>query len=437
MCKWVMCYCFNGKRWRLYDAMKEYRQKIHVAKLVAFLAAVLCFIIGCEHCRVVAIAKVKDCGSVVMTRNRYKLVALKVGTQGENHEVTSANVEWQGSNDLNEKLIEAMPQVFADDGIPFALRRTLFPHEYLYPWTVVCPYILSLTTLPMFNSSEYRYQYTVDVVDVPNAHAKFEGYARIDSAATTVTPFPLLFYIGDIGTPDGYENCRKYSRHRVDFFGDTIIGETYANINMCLSEALAYGIAATLKQMEDDGVIDANCKSVAKTAGQPKEDAVVGAKMELVDFKRESGYDHRYSFILRLAGVDLSLRESREIQNAMRTMIREDYLASFPFARRDLLVVDFSQYLFDKGQITGRAVVLTLRVISLEYDPNSRRGVMGVRLGPNQYEDARMYVRKNIEELVRDKNIALVAGKIPPDATFYLLGETLRDDVMEVEFRTE
>lgn len=409
---------------------------VFVPRVLLMMAVVWCTI-GCEHRRIMGIVNVKDIGPTIVTKNRYRLVGLKIDTKGANYEMTSANVNWQRENDWLNKLIEVMPQVFAEDGIPVVIRQTAYPPVKSYEWSMSCPYVISLTTLPAFVSSEYRSQWSVDVVDGPKAHAKFEWYTRNDSAFTTITPFPLLLYVGDIGTPSGYENCRKHTRHSVEFFGSTIIGATHADSMSCIDEAMAYGIAATLKQMEDDGLIDLNYKAVAKAGESSKKEAVVGEKMELLDFKREPGYEHHYSFALRFWGEDVSLRESRGIQKAMRAMIREDYVASFPSAKQDLLVVDFPQYMFDKGHITGRAVVLTLRILSLEYDPNSRRGVIGIRVGPNQYEDARIYVRKSIEELVRDKNIALVTGKIPPNATFYLLDETLRDNIMKVEFRTE
>ena len=47
-------------------------------------------------------------------------------------------------------------------------------------------------------------------------------------------------------------------------------------------------------------------------------------------------------------------------------------------------------------------------------------------------------MRRNIETLARDKNIALVTGEIPPNARFYSLGESLKDgNILEIEFKTE
>ena len=91
-----------------------------------------------------------------------------------------------------------------------------------------------------------------------------------------------------------------------------------------------------------------------------------------------------------------------------------------------------------EGRVEGRAVVLSVSVVSLKYDPNTRKGILAAKVGANQYEDARNWIRKNIETLARDKNIALTTGEIPPAAKFYLGREELKDgNVLEIEFKTE
>ena len=85
------------------------------------------------------------------------------------------------------------------------------------------------------------------------------------------------------------------------------------------------------------------------------------------------------------------------------------------------------------GRISGRVVVLSFCVTSLAYDPNTRTGKLAVKVNANQYEEARKWIRKNIETLARDKNIALVTGEIPPAAKFYLGREELKDgNVLEI-----
>ena len=59
-------------------------------------------------------------------------------------------------------------------------------------------------------------------------------------------------------------------------------------------------------------------------------------------------------------------------------------------------------------------------------------------MSANQYEEARAWIRKNIETLARDKNIVLTTGEIPPAAKFYLGREELKNgNILEIEFITE
>ena len=133
-----------------------------------------------------------------------------------------------------------------------------------------------------------------------------------------------------------------------------------------------------------------------------------------------------------------SLSAFRKIQQEFREAVKTDYAESFPGVKKDSLFVEFSKYKLDGGKIEGRAVVLTISVASLSYDPITRKGKLAVKVNANQYEEARKWIRKNIETLARDKNIALTTGEIPPAAKFYLGREDLKDgNILEIEFMTE
>ena len=54
-----------------------------------------------------------------------------------------------------------------------------------------------------------------------------------------------------------------------------------------------------------------------------------------------------------------------------------------------------------------------------------------------QAEEARTWILRNVKTLAHDKNIALVTGRLPPEATFRTLGEKVDGNVMEIEFKTE
>ncbi len=158
----------------------------------------------------------------------------------------------------------------------------------------------------------------------------------------------------------------------------------------------------------------------------------------IISCERESGSDFAYRFVLELTGSDKSLRTFRSVQKEFRQAVKEDYVESFPGVNKDSLFVEFPEYKLNNGKIEGRAVVLTISVTSLSYDPNTRQGRLAVKVSANQYEEARKWIRKNIETLARDKNIALVTGEIPPAAKFYLGREELKDgNILEIEFKTE
>ena len=163
------------------------------------------------------------------------------------------------------------------------------------------------------------------------------------------------------------------------------------------------------------------------------------SRYKIVKFSRESGNQFSYRFVLALNNEEnSSLQTLRWVQQEFREAVKADYVESFPITDIRSLRVDFPEYELDNGKITGRAVVLSISVKSLAYDPNTRTGRLAVKVSANQYEEARKWIRKNIETLARDKNIALVTGEIPPAAKFYLGREELKSgNVLEIEFKTE
>ena len=79
-----------------------------------------------------------------------------------------------------------------------------------------------------------------------------------------------------------------------------------------------------------------------------------------------------------------------------------------------------------------------VQIQMLNYDPDTRKGCIAVEFAKGHYAEARLWARRNIETLVRDKNVALVTGNVPSAARFYLGAERVRDgNVLEIEFETE
>lgn len=155
--------------------------------------------------------------------------------------------------------------------------------------------------------------------------------------------------------------------------------------------------------------------------------------------ERDSQDSFSYRFTLEFAGDKHgSLDNIRTIKDEFRRYMRDGYLASTPNVDARSLHVAFPEFRLEDGRIEGTAAILSLSVVSFRYDDTTRSGVIAVRTGAEKYEEAREYVRANIEAVVRDKNIALETGKLPPKATFYIGKEEMKDgNVLEIEFVTE
>jgi hypothetical protein len=155
-------------------------------------------------------------------------------------------------------------------------------------------------------------------------------------------------------------------------------------------------------------------------------------------FERVSGDDFAYAFCLRLKdGADAGLSAMGMVKRELRSTIAEDYVAAHGGRISDVQV-DFPSFTLKGNMIEGRAEIMRIEVASLHYDPQAQKGVIAIKIGANRFEDARIWVRKNIESLARDKNVALTTGTIPPAARFYLGAERIKDgNILEIEFETE
>lgn len=379
---------------------------------------------GCMHQRTMCVASVGDVGPVVETKYRYCFKDEKLRKSGD-----------------FVKLKKAYPNVFSDDGIPFTiLGRCQGPKtgKKSYGWTLACPYACSLLTLPMLGTTEWNLDYAVDLADMPDAHTEFSTCFRSDYAFAMWTPSPMLFFIGnlgDLGDAEKYKGCRIFSKHYVQIMEDHQDDSLESSHNPFMNVAYAYGLAVALKKMEDAGRVDLWKRQNRNLSNDGNPHA--GEGLELLHFGREEGRDFAYSFKMRNRKGDMTLSDSREVRKILLKTIRDDYLALNPYLASSMLIVDFPVYNLKGDEIAGQAIVLRLDVRSLEYDPYTRRGVMRIRLDEGQFAEARQYVRRNIEMIVRDKGIALEAGKIPEAAEFRLLDEKMSDGLLEVTFKAE
>ena len=172
----------------------------------------------------------------------------------------------------------------------------------------------------------------------------------------------------------------------------------------------------------------------AKKNGSKKKKAY-----DILSLERSIEGAFAYRFELELAdGEETTLKVLKSVKQDFRKAIRDDYAESFTGSSVASLFVEFPQFMLRDGRIVGKAVVMSMVVMSMKYDPLTRTGRMAVCLSGGQFEETRKWIRRNIEALARDKNSALTTGKLPPAAKFYLGREELKDgNMLEIESKTE
>lgn len=156
-------------------------------------------------------------------------------------------------------------------------------------------------------------------------------------------------------------------------------------------------------------------------------------------FERVTGNEFAYAFKIVFAETNgVELAAAQRVKRELRASVEEDYRAACPDARGESVQIDFPEFSMKGNVVEGRAEITRIAVTSLTYDDVTQRGVISVRIGASSFEKARAWVRKNIETIVRDKNIALTTGKVPADKRFFLGAErVLEGNILQIEFETE
>ena len=378
---------------------------------------------GCMHSRHYAVVSAKDLGFPIVTRNCYKLVGY-VSDKSSSYlsEEEIARSAGLAVKRYQKDFEQCLPDVFRNDGLPFVLHevdsgsQTSFP----LPIPVVMPVIV-----PQMTSTKGFAEYHIEIEQPDSKVVTSLRNAFIYSNSLSPWPVAFLCYNGVPDLPEGQSPEDYASRKHINsFLGKSLSSSvTPAHPNFSL---LAYGIAVKLKELEDAGRVSAIGFERQKTP------------YRIIGCERKSGNGFSYEFSLEMVGGEGSLRAFRNVQKEFRDVIKADYLQAFPDTDDRSVVVDFPEYQLDEGRIKGRAVVLLIDITALTYDPDTRRGMIAIRIRPNQFEEARKWARANIESLVREKNVALSAGKVPDGAHYHLGREELKDgDILEIEFRAE
>ena len=172
---------------------------------------------------------------------------------------------------------------------------------------------------------------------------------------------------------------------------------------------------------------------------KPSPVPAVGLKYAIQNFRRTSNEGYTYSFKIAFnekENVDIATMQ--RIKREVVKVVEEDYRVAVGIVASETVHVDFPEFTVANGVVEGLAAVMTVSITSLKYDERTQKGVIGVKIGGNRFENARKWLRGNIETIVRDKNIALVTGNVPQNKRFYLGTErVLEGNVLEIEFEVE
>ena len=378
---------------------------------------------GCYSLRNSAIPDVNDLGPSVSTRNRYRLSCVYKGE-------TSETMRFK--TDFFQR---CEPRVFSPGGIPVSLRIQFDRFEGAKGWTVLFA-MCTLGVIPQHNQLTYICKCSLELADEDCGKSQFRIANVFDEARSQVLiPTAYLFYNGAPSVDDGrrafYENMKIAGTEDPPQYLYESDPAKRVESDEPFRRALAYAMAVKLKEMEDSGKIDAMLR-------KKEESRSTAPAHSVVQLDRDAKDGFSYSFAIEFASAPSDFKSAARavLQDFMKS-IKEEYLDTYPSADIASLVVSFSGLKREGVRISGHAAVLTIKPLSLTYDANTRRGKLTVKFNAGQAEEARAWIRKNVKTLARDKNIALVTGQLPPEASCYFLDEKVDGNVMEVKFKTE
>ena len=403
---------------------------------------------GCltSSTRDAAVAKVENHGAEVLTRHRYHLTCVYGGDNSQS---------WNVKEDFFSR---HQPHVFAADGIPVSMRISMkiFNSSNSDNYGNILLHMCTFTIFPVVVNTSVIYDCFIDVDGIDNNGVPFQVVDMGDNATSELVPSALWWY-----TDSPYvEGCPVFSQHeqtmistwlncKVHHQKKGILGSDKGalgfamplnlfsqpnNIFSCgelMERALAYGVAVKLKELEDSGKIDAMLKKKAAEVS-------TAPKHNIIRLDRDSDKTFTYSFELELAQNPTDFKKAwQAVLLDFAKSLKEDYRDAFPSVDMASLEVSFSGFKREGLRLSGSAAVLTLKPVSLEYNPHNRRGTMSVRFAEGQVSEASAWIRRNVKTLVRDKNIALTSGSLPPEGKFAITNEKNDGNVMTIEFMVE
>ena len=407
---------------------------------------------GCVSQRIDAYAYAKGGEADIRTRYRYRVVGYKWKCPEQYRQLISENslnefgrkYETDFLGQYPSTFCASFPNVFSESrGIPIVLKEISSTDNYDGPPTIALS-ICSLHVFPNWMLRSGETTFAIHVANSNNSIGNSIGNTKIGwcnrEAVSTIIPPSLLFdpEPAKCAIEAGYFVSASLTN---SVFSNRILPSGFCGIN----KVTAYAVALKLKELEASGMIDSILQAhrrqiiVQQTAAQTVQTMSTHCPQKppykIISLCRDASCDFAYAFVLELNG-EPSIQTFFGIQGIFAHEVRNAYKMEYPNADVSTLRIAVQPQQVS-GRIQGRAAVLTIVPVSLSYDANTRQGRLSVRFNVGQMEEARAWIRKNIETLARDKNIALVAGQLPPAATYYSLGEKIDGDVMEIELKTK
>ena len=378
-----------------------------------------------------------DVGGKISTKYRYKIKDSENLLRLINIYDNKNNID-DNNNNAIDLMMTRYPHVFSDSGIPVVIKITSNEYDVSkHQWTLLLT-ILSVTLFPEIKSSSSKLSFDLMIADDVETRDCFTLESCKDFSQG-IFPTALMPF-------GGMPNCgakRVYGQSDVFVGSDTEIQnsctEFFKRNSGFILDGFAYGVVAKLKEMEDSGRVDAMLRKLESAKLQKLEEAKLKApEHRVVRLAHDAGGDFTCRFTLELLELPIDPDKAKSaVLQEFGESLKEEYVDSVSGAKQMSLAVNYTDVKIDGKLIQGCATVLAMSLVSLSYDANTRRGKLAVKFNEGQMEVARAWVRKNIETLARDKNIVLMTGQPPPEATYRSLGEKINGNVMEIEFRTE
>ena len=371
-------------------------------------------------------------GERVRTKYKYKIV-YKMDLSRFDKELKDS---WMVDLRMND-FVKWQPDVFDANGMPVTFLEKqaiekVMEKRRVYGWPVMLPMVsaMSCFIIPMVGTSHIHETWSFRINGERENRVSLEACIHADGAWGSP---PLRWLLCWWNTDTCHSGKRTFDSHVMNAGTDAFIDDE------AKKRAMAYGLAVRLKELEDSGQIGDDMvvngiASLETTAKLPFEIPV-----EIVRCENTTGKDFEYDFVLRSkGGGNLKLVDYERIRSAFRVAIINTYCMKHPEVNPRSLVTDFTRYTMGGDRVKGRVSVLTIDVMTMFYDAAKRTGRMSAKIGANQFEDVRRFIRNHIEELATRSNIVIDGDVLPTGARFYTGNERLAENgLLEIEFKTE